>query len=177
MVRTSDANDGDAAPRGDGGPRLPALGRRGGGWVAGQGVLLAAVFLSALVGVGWPAPLAPLGYAVAAALLAAGVALLVAGGSDLGTALTPFPAPRAGEALRTAGAYRLVRHPIYGGVVLVALGWSALFGSVVGAVLTVLLALFLDLKSRREEHWLERHYPGYRDYRRRTRRRFLPFVW
>ncbi len=39
------------------------------------------------------------------------------------------------------------------------------------------LAVFLDAKSRREELWLVERVPGYEDYRRRTKRRLLPFVY
>ncbi len=156
---------------------LPPLGRRGGGWVAAQVVLMAAILLSALVGFEWPARLEWATYAVGAPLLALGVGLLAAGAAGLGAALTPFPAPRSGQQLQTTGIYRRVRHPMYGGGILVALGWSAIFATVVGLALTVLLALFFVLKSRREELWLEQSYSGYGDYRRRTRRRFIPFVW
>lgn len=156
---------------------LPQLGRRGGGWVATQVILMAAILLSALVGLEWPGSLEPVAYAVGALLIVLGAGLLVAGGVGLGSALTPFPAPRGGKELQTAGVYGLVRHPMYGGGILFALGWSAIFASVVGLVLTVLLAVFAELKSRREEQWLEASHPGYDDYRRRTRHRFIPFVW
>ena len=156
---------------------VPRLGRRGGGWVAAQVVLIAAILLSALLGLGWPKAIAPLAYAVGALLLTAGVALLAAGGVGLGSALTPYPAPREQGRLQTSGIYGRVRHPMYGGGILIALGWSTIFAAPVGVVLTVVLAVFADLKSRREELWLERRYPDYRDYRRRTPRRLLPFVW
>lgn len=156
---------------------LPALGTRGGGWVALQAVLLAGILLSAVVGLGWPDSIAPLMYAVGAALFAAGGGLLVAGAIGLGSALTPFPAPRGAGELQTGGVYRLARHPMYGGGILLALGWSALFATPVGLALTILLALFADLKSRREELWLERRYPDYAAYRRRTGHRLVPFVW
>lgn len=150
---------------------------RGGAWVAGQTVLIVAIGLSAFVGLTWTDALAPVAYAVGALLLASGAVLLGAGGVRLGSALTPYPAPRRGEVLRTGGIYRLARHPMYGGGILVALGWSAIFATPAGLALTVVLALFFELKSRHEEHRLERVYPGYGDYRRRVRRRFLPYLW
>lgn len=156
---------------------LPRLGKRGGGWVAAQVILIAAIFLSALAGLSWPAPIEPVAYGVGALLLALGIGLLGAGGAGLGSALTPFPAPRTGGELRTTGAYRLVRHPMYGGGILVSLGWSTIFATVAGLVLTVVLALFAALKSHREELWLEQQYPGYGAYRRRTPHRLIPFVW
>jgi protein-S-isoprenylcysteine O-methyltransferase Ste14 len=65
---------------------------------------------------------------------------------------------------------------MYGGGILVAFGWSALFQSVAGVVLTVALAVFFLLKSRHEERRLAEAYPGYAAYRRRVRRRFLPYL-
>jgi protein-S-isoprenylcysteine O-methyltransferase Ste14 len=156
---------------------LPALGTRGGGWVAVQVVLLAAILLSALVGLNWPDQLAPIAYAGGAVLFAVGAGLLLGGAIGLGSALTPFPAPRGGGELQTGGAYRLARHPMYGGGILIALGWSTIFATVLGLALTILFAVFADLKSRREELWLEREYAGYRGYRRRTKHRLIPFIW
>lgn len=157
--------------------RLPRLGRRGGGWVAAQLILLAAIFLSALTGLGWPDTLRPIFYTVGAALILAGVALLAAGGVRLGNALTPFPVPRDRAELQTGGVYRLVRHPMYGGGILISLGWSAIFATPVGLALTVALGGFAELKARHEESWLCRTHPDYAAYRRRTRNKFIPFVW
>jgi protein-S-isoprenylcysteine O-methyltransferase Ste14 len=158
---------------------LPRLGRRGGGWVTAQIALLSAIALSALAGRGWSSSLAPLAYAIGGVLVAVGGGMLVAGGGALArvSAVTPFPAPRRGSGLQTSGIYRLVRHPMYGGGVLLALGWSTIFASVLGLVLTAVLAFFADLKAQREELWLEHAFAGYADYRRRTQRKLIPFVW
>ena len=151
--------------------------RRGGGWVLGQVVLVAAILLSAAFGPGAPDSVAVVAYAAGGLLIALGVLLVVAGATGLGSSLTPFPAPRAGGELITAGIYRRVRHPMYGGGILFALGWSILTGSAAGLVLTAGLVLFFELKSRREERWLADRYAGYAEYRRRTRRRFVPVVY
>jgi protein-S-isoprenylcysteine O-methyltransferase Ste14 len=158
---------------------LPQLGRRGGGWVVAQIVLLTAIFLSALAGLAWPSWLEPPAYAIGGVLLAAGVGMLVAGGWALVrvSAVTPFPAPRAGSSLQTSGIYRLVRHPMYGGGILIALGWSTIFATVTGLALTIVLAVFATLKARREELWLEQTFAGYAEYRRHTPRKLVPFVW
>lgn len=150
---------------------------RGGGWVAVQVMLIGAILLSAVAPAAWPGRLAPVSWAVGGAILAPGVALLAAGGIGLGSALTPFPAPRPNAGLRTTGIYARVRHPMYGGGILIGLGWSIVFASLVGLLLTLGLALFADRKSRREERWLEQTYAGYGAYRRRTPRRLLPFLW
>ena len=150
---------------------------RGGGWVAGQVVLIAAIILSAVLGPGVPDGLAVLAYAAGGALTTLGVLLLISGGAGLGSSLTPFPAPRPEGQLVTAGIYRRVRHPMYGGGILVALGWSILTGSAAGLILTVVLVVYFELKSRPEERWLLDRYAGYAEYRRHTPRKFVPFVY
>ena len=158
----------DAVPRG--------LGPRGEGWVVLQGVLLVGVAVAAAFGPGWPAsvrvPLAIFGVASGAV----GALLVVAGSRRLGSALTPLPRPREAQELREDGIYRLVRHPIYGGVLLLAIGLSA-WRSPWALVPTVLLALLFDRKRRREEVWLIEAYPGYEAYRRRVTHVFWPHVW
>ena len=156
---------------------LPTLGQRGEGWALIQVVLVAAIMLSALVGLGWPSTLELAAYTVSALLIALGLLLLVAGARQLGSSLTPFPAPRAGEQLITTGLYRHARHPMYGGGILIALGWTTLFASPVGLALTIVLALFFELKAHREESWLVDRYPEYTDYRRRTPRKFIPLLY
>jgi protein-S-isoprenylcysteine O-methyltransferase Ste14 len=150
---------------------------RGGGWVLGQVLLIAAILLSAALGPGVPGSVTVVAYALGGVLIALGVLLVVAGATGLGSSLTPFPAPRAGGDLITTGIYRRVRHPMYGGGILFALGWSILTGSAGGLVLTAGLVLFFELKSQREERWLLHRYAGYAEYRRRTPRRFVPFVY
>jgi len=154
----------------------PALGPRGEGWVALQGVLLVGVVVTAALGPGWPAsvrvPVAILG----AVSVAVGALLAVAGSRRLGSALTPLPRPREAQGLREDGIYRLVRHPIYGGVLLLAIGLSA-WRSPWALVPTLLLAMLFDRKRRREEAWLREAYPGYEEYQRRVTHVFWPRVW
>ena len=159
------------------GAGLPELGARGEGWVAAQFLLLAAIALSALFGLGWSGSLEVVAIVASLALMAAGGALVVLGGVQLGSSLTPFPAPRPGGELSASGVYGLARHPMYGGGILIALGWSLLFGSVVGLLLTVALAVFFELKARREEAWLVDHYPEYAAYRRDTPRKLVPWLY
>lgn len=158
---------------------LPQLGRRGGGWVTAQVVLLAAIFLSALVRFSWPGEIEPFARAVGGILAAAGLGLLAVAGSSLAKirALTPFPAPRPSGGLQTSGIYRYVRHPMYGGGIVLGVGWSMIFASALGLALTLVLAVLADLKADREELWLEQTFPRYTEYREQTPRKLIPFVW
>ena len=156
--------------------RLPALGRRGGGWVVAQGVIFALAAAIGWFGMPWPATARSWLWAAAAAAFVAGIVLLLAGGAGLGRQLTPFPRPLTTGELRQDGIYGLVRHPIYGGVILCLLAWG-LASSPLALVPFVLGAGFFDAKRRREEVWLLDQFPDYANYRERIRRQFIPFVW
>lgn len=156
--------------------RLPDLGSRGEGWVGLQVALLLAVASVAVVGPSWSRTWKLPLLVVGAVVMLAGAGLILVGARSLGTALTPLPHPREAAALRDGGVYRFVRHPIYGGLLLIALGLS-LCSSPWTLAPTALLTLLLVGKSAREECWLTERYPGYPAYRESVPHRFLPFVW
>ncbi len=141
-----------------------------------QGVFLVVAIAAGVLGPAWP-EWASTWLAVAGAVTAvAGAGLLLAGITGLGRQLTPFPRPVADAALRRDGAFGLVRHPMYGGALLVILGW-ALLSSPLVLLPWVLAAVFLDAKRRREEAWLVEEHPDYPDYRLAVPRQFIPWVW
>jgi protein-S-isoprenylcysteine O-methyltransferase Ste14 len=140
------------------------------GFVVVQSVLLGVVLLLP-GGDGWSPP-APVAWASRAIGLA-GAALLVAGLVGLGRALTPLPTPVTGAGLRTGGPYRLVRHPIYAGLLAVAVGSAVPSGSAVRLGAAVALIAWLAAKARWEERLLRARHPGYAAYAARTPR-FLP---
>ncbi|HMM27850.1 MAG TPA: isoprenylcysteine carboxylmethyltransferase family protein [Aggregatilineaceae bacterium] len=151
----------------------------------GEWYVIAQIALFALVGMG---PLLPdvaldLPAGLRIALIGAGLALLTSGGVlalagllALGSNLSILPHPKAGAALVERGPYTLVRHPIYSGVILGAIGWALLFRSPITLLIALVLLVFFDAKSRREERWLARAFPGYRAYQRRVRK-LIPFVY
>jgi protein-S-isoprenylcysteine O-methyltransferase Ste14 len=110
------------------------------------------------------------------ALFVAGLALGGWSRHALGRSFTPFPRPVAGGAQTSHGPYRWVRHPIYSGIVLSAAGWALAWQSWAGAAMAAVLFVFFGLKARREEAWLGEAYPGYAEYRRRTRK-LVPFLY
>ena len=158
---------------------LPSLGPRGEGWVAIQFIIFAAIALAGLALPGkWHGTEATLAALVGWALVGAGGVLALAGIAGLrgGDALTAVPHPRDEAQLVERGAYRLVRHPIYGGLVIAAAGWALARGSLAALVGAVALLVFFDLKRRREEAWLDERFADYPAYRTRTRR-FIPWLW
>ena len=155
---------------------LPALGRRGGGWVALQGMIFVLAAMAGWFGTRWPLPVRSWLWGAGGVLLAVGVVLLLAGGVGLGKQLTPFPRPVDTGELREDGVYGLVRHPIYGGVLLLLLGWT-LGSSPVALIPFCLAVVFFEAKRRREESWLQARYAGYPSYRERVPKNYIPFVW
>jgi protein-S-isoprenylcysteine O-methyltransferase Ste14 len=155
---------------------IPSLGARGGGWVALQFVLLGAILVLGVVGPGWPDSARWWLKGAGVLLVFAGAFVIVKAARALGAALTPFPAPADTGELADAGPYAIVRHPIYSGGILFAAG-IALALSPWALAGTAALALVWALKARVEERFLAARYPGYADYRTRTRYRLAPFVY
>lgn len=156
--------------------RVPDLGPRGEGWVALQAVLFVAVIATGIAGPFWAGPVRAIGALAGLALIAGGIALIAGGVVALRRQLTAFPRPVDDGQLVEDGAFGLVRHPMYGGGVLFAIGWGLLMASVPTLLCGVVLALFFDLKSRREEAWLGEVFPTYAEYRRRTPR-LIPWIY
>lgn len=89
-----------------------------------------------------------------AAVIVAGVVLGTAAFIRLGDALTPTPVPKADIELRTHGAYRWVRHPVYSAILLGVAGANIAAGTPATALALVVLVVFFWLKSRWEDSLL-----------------------
>ena len=87
--------------------------------------------------------------------------------------ITPKPNARVG--LVDSGIYGYIRHPLYSGVLLAAIGVAIGHGQAALMVIVLLLIVFFAVKARYEETLLRQFYPTYADYMTRTGR-FIPFV-
>jgi protein-S-isoprenylcysteine O-methyltransferase Ste14 len=155
---------------------LPDLGPRGEGWVVLQVVLLVAILGAGFLGPAWSGPARVVGAIAGAALVAFGIGLVAAGILGLRRQLTAFPRPVPGGRLIEEGVFGLVRHPIYGGGMIAALGWGLAMASPMALAGALVLGAFFDLKSRREEAWLLEQFAGYATYRLRTHR-LIPWLY
>ena len=106
----------------------------------------------------------------------AGAALALLGLAALGRSLSALPHPVKGAALVTGGPYRIARHPIYGGLVLGALGLALWERSWLMLGYGLALAVLLDAKASREERLLSERFGEYRAYQSRTDK-LIPWLW
>ncbi len=88
------------------------------------------------------------------ATMALAAVLLVQGSKNLGNSLTPFPKPRADNKLKTGGAYAVVRHPMYSGLIFGCFGVALLTGDPTRTLFTMALAALLNAKAAKEEDYL-----------------------
>jgi protein-S-isoprenylcysteine O-methyltransferase Ste14 len=85
--------------------------------------------------------------------------------------------PERGHRVVDAGVYRIVRHPMYAGLVAVMAGAPLWLGSTLGLLLAAAPIATLALRILVEERVLRKHVPGYVQYTQRVRRRLIPGVW
>ena len=83
---------------------------------------------------------------------------------ELGQNLTPLPHPRDDGQLVKTGIYGVVRHPLYSGVIYLALAYAGWRMSWVHLIGSIVLFVFFDAKSRTEEVWLTEKFSDYRNY-------------
>ena len=145
---------------------------RGGWWVIAQFGLFAGILMALTLNTDTEPTIRTVGWALVVAALALGGAGLWL----IRSKLTAMPAPRGGSTLIERGPYALVRHPIYGALVLGFLGLSIRGGNPAAALLSLLLVPFFYAKTNYEEKLLVARFPEYADYRQRVPRRFLPWV-
>jgi protein-S-isoprenylcysteine O-methyltransferase Ste14 len=107
-------------------------------------------------------------------ILGAIIALIAA--FNLGKNLTPLPRPKENAVLIQDGLYRFVRHPIYFGVIVLCLGWGLIQQSTLVWLYVVIIAIFFDIKSRKEEQWLIERFSAYANYQGRVRK-LIPWVY
>ena len=113
---------------------------------------------------------------VADVIALAGLVIMLWARVILGRNWSADVALKEGHELVTSGPYRWVRHPIYSGLLLMALGWAVWRGRYSGFWgLAVLLPLFW-IKARAEEQLMIQHFgDAYRSYKARVKA-LIPYV-
>ena len=154
-------------------------GTKGEWYVVLQFILFGLVALGPSSLPGWPTWSTPwLTISRVAGLILGSIGGLLAFGGlfSLGSNLTAVPHPKDDAQMVEHGAYRWVRHPIYSGLILGAFGLALLRGGWLSLLYALILFIFFDIKSRREERWLREKYAEYGAYQLRVRK-LIPFVY
>jgi len=110
---------------------------------------------------------------VAAAFGIAGISLSLYALRWLGRSFSILPEARR---LVTDGPYRYVRHPLYVAEALSTLGVTLQLQQPLGALLAISIYLGQFARMGYEEEVLERAFPEYADYRKRTFR-LIPYIY
>ncbi|MHB1561062.1 MAG: methyltransferase family protein [Isosphaeraceae bacterium] len=114
---------------------------------------------------------------VGLALFVVGIILRMVPVFVLGRRFSGFVAIQEGHQLETRGIYGVIRHPSYLGFLIGLLGWSLVFRSIPGVVLSLFLIPPLIARISSEEALLASEFgQPYEEYRQRTWR-LVPFVY
>jgi len=113
--------------------------------------------------------------AAGAVLCVVGLAGAVWARTTLGTNWSGRPAAKTGHELVTSGPYRVIRHPIYAGMLTMMLGTTFIAGAP-GLLVLVAFSAIVAYRVRVEERIMEQLFPDtYPEYRKRTRA-LIPFM-
>ena len=82
--------------------------------------------------------------------------------------LSPFPTPKNNAVLVQNGLFKLVRHPIYSGIILVIIGYSVYKDSLYKGIISMLLLILFHFKTKYEEQKLSEKFPNYQSYKKKT---------
>ena len=83
----------------------------------------------------------------------------------------------ADQKVISTGLYRLIRHPMYMGVLVMMIGVPLALGSLWGLVILALVIPVLIWRILDEEKMLRKDLPGYSDYTHKVRYRLVPYLW
>jgi protein-S-isoprenylcysteine O-methyltransferase Ste14 len=82
----------------------------------------------------------------------------------------------AGQRVISSGPYRIVRHPMYSGFVMIYCLTPLALGSYAAVPIFFLLIPILLYRLIEEEKFLDHQLPGYPDYRAQVRYRLIPYL-
>lgn len=81
------------------------------------------------------------------------------------------------QKLVTSGPYRVVRHPMYSGAMVMLLGIPLALGSFWGLLSCIPIYIVIILRLLDEERFLSKNLEGYKEYSQKTRFHLIPYIW
>jgi len=81
------------------------------------------------------------------------------------------------HAVVTSGPYRIVRHPMYVGMILMYPATALMLGSGWAMAVAALILVLIVWRTALEDRFLRSELPGYLEYAAHTRYRLIPGIW
>ncbi len=122
------------------------------------------------------APVNPVLSSIGVILCFAGMVFLVWARQNLGRNWSQTVSIKKGHELVTSGPYRYVRHPMYAGGLIAAIGSAIVCGGTFIFLLVILGALFLWRVGAEDKLMAEQFPNEYPEYKKRTKA-LIPFIW
>ena len=101
-------------------------------------------------------------------LCALGLLIIMLAFISLRAVIQIEPEPKAEGHLVSSGVYKYIRHPIYTGMVILVFGLFLRRPALFITIASVVVIIFLIVKSRFEEDLLQEKYSDYGEYRKHT---------
>jgi protein-S-isoprenylcysteine O-methyltransferase Ste14 len=75
------------------------------------------------------------------------------------------------------GLYRIVRHPMYSGAILIFMFMPLVLGSFYALIPLIIFPFQMRTRMKNEEQLLENELDGYIEYKKKIKYKIIPFVW
>lgn len=75
------------------------------------------------------------------------------------------------------GIYGIVRHPMYMATLLLFMSMPLVLGSIISFLITLLYIPIIAKRIGNEEKVLEEGLPGYAEYKKKVKKKVIPFIW
>ena len=75
------------------------------------------------------------------------------------------------------GLYRIVRHPMYAATILLFLSIPLILGSIISFIVFLMYPIIIIKRIENEEKVLEKELKGYKEYKRKTKYKLIPYIW
>lgn len=82
-----------------------------------------------------------------------------------------------GHTVITTGPYKIVRHPMYLGLIIFMAGWCLVLGSLFSLIFVAFIVIGLIIRIVFEDKMLHEELEGYKDYAQKTKKKLIPFIW